>query len=199
MVLAPRRAHRAFWLACTAFTGGLMFATDGFAEAAAPAQRTQEGSTLAEIVVTAQRREQNVQDVPIAVTALTQAAIATNRVVTVNDLNLLAPGFNVVPAAGGTQIPSFTMRGITSYGVVPGSDKAISMYVDGVYIASARGSIFDLPDISQIEVLRGPGPVPQPHELGPPGVGSVQRLRQLCPQRATRRRQERGGRYDLEL
>jgi iron complex outermembrane receptor protein len=156
MVLAPRRAHRAFWLACTAFTGGLMFATDGFAEAAAPAQRTQEGSTLAEIVVTAQRREQNVQDVPIAVTALTQAAIATNRVVTVNDLNLLAPGFNVVPAAGGTQIPSFTMRGITSYGVVPGSDKAISMYVDGVYIASARGSIFDLPDISQIEVLRGP-------------------------------------------
>lgn len=146
-------APRAALLNCTAFTSALLFATAGFAQTAPKAEQ---GSTLGEIVVTAQRREQNVQDVPVAVTALTQAAIAANRVVTVNDLSLLAPGFNVVPAAGGTQIPTFTMRGITSYGVVPGSDKAISMYVDGVYISSARGSIFDLPDISQIEVLRGP-------------------------------------------
>jgi iron complex outermembrane receptor protein len=124
------------------------------APAAAPASSSVD--TVQEIVVTAQRREQNVQDVPVAVTALTQQTIAANRVTTVNDLNLLAPGFNVVPTVGGTQIPSFSMRGITSYGVVPGSDKAISMYVDGVYIASGRGSIFDLPDVSQIEVLRGP-------------------------------------------
>jgi iron complex outermembrane receptor protein len=140
-------------LACSALsTVGLAIGS------AASAQTAPSGSveTVQEIVVTAQRREQNVQDVPIAVTALTQETIRANRVVTVNDLNLLAPGFNVVPSAGGTQIPSFTMRGITSYGVVPGSDKAISMYVDGVYISSARGSIFDLPDISQIEVLRGP-------------------------------------------
>jgi iron complex outermembrane receptor protein len=109
-----------------------------------------------EIVVTAQRREQNVQDIPVAVTALTQEAIAINRVVTVNDLNLLAPGFTVEPAAGGSQLPAFSMRGITSYGVVPGSDKAISMYIDGVYLSSTRGSIFNLPDVSQIEVLRGP-------------------------------------------
>ena len=147
---------RVAWLGCTAFTSVALFATTGFAQSAAAPPKSEPGSTLSEIVVTAQRREQNVQDVPIAVTALTQAAMAANRVVTVNDLNLLAPGFNVVPAAGGTQIPTFTMRGITSYGVVPGSDKAISMYVDGVYISSARGSIFDLPDISQIEVLRGP-------------------------------------------
>jgi iron complex outermembrane receptor protein len=146
-------ASRAVLLGGTAFTSVLLFATAGIAQAPA---RSADPGVLSEIVVTAQRREQNVQDVPIAVTALTQEAIAANRVVTVNDLNLLAPGFNVVPSAGGTQIPSFTMRGRTSYGVVPGSDKAISLYVDGVYISSARGSIFDLPDISQIEVLRGP-------------------------------------------
>jgi iron complex outermembrane receptor protein len=123
---------------------------------AAPAFAAGTGDTIEEIVVTAQRRAQNVQDVPIAVTALTAESIVANRVANVNDLNLLAPGMAVVPSAGGTQIPSFTVRGTTSYGVVPGSDKAVSVYLDGVYISSARGSIFTLPDISQMEVLRGP-------------------------------------------
>jgi iron complex outermembrane receptor protein len=156
MSLTPSR--RALLSGCTALASTIGLAAGAYCTPAlaADAPKSDQSIALSEIVVTAQRREQNVQDVPIAVTALTQEAITNNRVVTVNDLNLLAPGFNVVPSAGGTQIPSFSMRGITSYGVVPGSDKAISMYVDGVYISSARGSIFDLPDISQIEVLRGP-------------------------------------------
>jgi iron complex outermembrane receptor protein len=48
------------------------------------------------------------------------------------------------------------MRGQVSVGVVPGSDKQVSIYLDGVYLASPRGSIFDLPDVARIEVLRGP-------------------------------------------
>jgi iron complex outermembrane receptor protein len=144
---------RGLLLGCSALISMTGLATSA-AAAAAPATSSVE--TVQEIVVTAQRREQNIQSVPVAVTALTAETIRANRVTTVNDLNLLAPGFNVVPTVGGAQIPSFSMRGITSYGVVPGSDKAISMYVDGVYISSGRGSIFDLPDISQIEVLRGP-------------------------------------------
>jgi iron complex outermembrane receptor protein len=48
------------------------------------------------------------------------------------------------------------MRGVVSYGVVPGSDKSISLYIDGVYIGSATGSAFELPDIDRIEVLKGP-------------------------------------------
>ncbi len=111
---------------------------------------------LEEVVVTAQRRAQDAQDVPIAITALTQEAIETNRVFTVADLNALAPNVGVRAAAGGTNIPSFTIRGITSYGVVPGSDKQTSIYLDGVYISSSRGGIFQLPDIEQLEVLRGP-------------------------------------------
>jgi iron complex outermembrane receptor protein len=145
--------NRAWGLLCAASALTLSFATDASAQTA-PAAKSSE--TIQEVVVTAQRRSQNVQDVPIAVTALTQATLKANRVTSVSDLNLLAPGVAVVPSAGGTQIPSFTMRGTTSYGVVPGSDKAISIYLDGVYISSARGSIFNLPDISQLEVLRGP-------------------------------------------
>ena len=48
------------------------------------------------------------------------------------------------------------MRGQDSFGVVAGSDKQVSIYLDGVYISSPRGSIFDLPDIQRLEVLRGP-------------------------------------------
>ncbi len=123
----------------------------------APGAHAQSRATaLEEVIVTAQKREQSLQDVPVAVTALTKDAIEVNSVVDVNDLAGLAPNLSVRPAAGGTNIPAFNMRGITSYGVVPGSDKQISIYLDGVYIGSPKGSIFQLPDIDRLEVLRGP-------------------------------------------
>ena len=116
----------------------------------------EEAGGLEEIVVTAQKREQSMQDVPVAVTAISQASLETNRIISVADLNGIAPNVSVRPAAGGTQIASFTVRGVNSYGVVPGSDKQVSINLDGVYISSARGSIFDIADIPRIEVLRGP-------------------------------------------
>lgn len=115
-----------------------------------------ESSGLQEIIVTAQKREQSVQDVPIAVTALTEDALVANRVTNVTDLSGLAPGVTVRTSSGGSKLPSFTVRGAVSYGVVPGSDKQVSIYLDGVYISSPRGSIFELPDVQRIEMLRGP-------------------------------------------
>ncbi|MBV1689460.1 TonB-dependent receptor [Novosphingobium sp. G106] len=111
---------------------------------------------LQEIVVTAQKREQSMQDVPIAITAFTQQTLEANRIYNVNDLSGLAPGLTVRPSAGGIQLPAFTMRGQVSFGVVAGSDKQISIYLDNVYLSSPRGTIFDLPDVARIEVLRGP-------------------------------------------
>jgi len=111
---------------------------------------------LEEIVVTAQKREQSMQDVPIAVTALTEDTLNANRIFTVNDLSAFAPGLTVKPSAGGISTPSFTIRGQNSFGVVAGSDKQVSIYIDGVYVSSPRGSIFQLPDIERLEVLRGP-------------------------------------------
>ncbi|MCP5403440.1 MAG: TonB-dependent receptor [Novosphingobium sp.] len=120
------------------------------------AQASAEAGGLEEIIVTAQKREQSVQDVPIAVTAVTQETLEVNRITTVNDLGSVAPGVTVRPSAGGIQVPSFTIRGQNSFGVVAGSDKQVSIYLDGVYISSPKGSIFDLPDIARLEVLRGP-------------------------------------------
>ena len=136
----------------TALAGTTVVSGQALAQVSAEAENV----GLEDIVVTAQKREQSLQDVPIAVTAITQASIESNRIVTVADLSGIAPNVTVRPAAGGTGIASFTVRGVNSYGVAPGSDKQVSLNLDGVYISSARGSIFDIVDIQRIEVLRGP-------------------------------------------
>ena len=118
-------------LATTALA--LILPTAAFAQAADES----DGSGLEDIIVTAQKREQSMQDVPIAVSALGGEALQANRVVTVSDLGGLAPGVTVRTAAGGSQLPSFSVRGAVSYGVVPGSDRQVSMYIDGVYIGIA--------------------------------------------------------------
>jgi len=115
-----------------------------------------DSSGLGVIVVTAQKRAQSVQDVPIAVTAIGGETLQANRILNVTDLTGLAPGVTVRITAGGSKIPSFTIRGAVSYGVVPGSDKQVSMYLDGVYLSSPRGATFELPDVERIEMLRGP-------------------------------------------
>ncbi len=137
---------------CTALASTALFAGPALAQSAD--QKANSG--LEEIIVTAQKREQSVQDVPIAVTAVTAESLKANRIFTVNDLGSIAPGLTVRPSAGGVGVPSFTIRGQNSFGVVAGSDKQVSIYLDGVYISSPRGSIFDLPDVSRLEVLRGP-------------------------------------------
>ena len=118
--------------------------------------QSRERTGIEEIVVTAQRREQSIQDVPIAVSAVTAEAIEVNRVTSVMDLAQLAPNLSLRETAGGIGVPNFSMRGAVSYGSVPGSDKPISLYMDGVYIGNTFGSSFELPDIERIEVLRGP-------------------------------------------
>ena len=148
---------RALLLAGTALSAAAFAPAEAYAQPVPePAEASSNTSSLEEIVVTAQKREQSLQDVPIAVTAISSNQLVANRITNVQDLSGLAPNTIVRPAAGGTGIATFTMRGVTSYGVVPGSDKEVSIYLDGVYISSTRASIFDVPDIARIEVLRGP-------------------------------------------
>ncbi len=122
------------------------------------AQSQPQGQSMAleEIIVTAQKREQSIQDVPIAVTALGRDTLEVNRVFSVEDLNGLAPNALVRPTSGASNIPEFTIRGRSSTGLVAGADKQVAIYLDNVYIGSARGTMFQLPDIARIEVLRGP-------------------------------------------
>jgi iron complex outermembrane receptor protein len=134
----------------------LAAAAGGASEALAQAAPNQGPTTLQEIIVTAQKREQNLQSVPISVTAVTAKTLEANRITNVMNLNAVAPNLTVRPSVGGVGIPTFSLRGVVSYGSVPGSDKSISLYIDGVYIGAATGSAFELPDVDRIEVLKGP-------------------------------------------
>jgi iron complex outermembrane receptor protein len=112
-------------------------------------------STVEEIIVTAQKREQNLQAVPVSITALSEKTLEMVRFANVKDLNAVAPGLTVRESAGGSQIPVFTLRGVygsTTYA----SDAGVALYIDGVYINGTAGAQFDVADIERIEVLRGP-------------------------------------------
>ena len=137
-------------LSCTAI------AAISFGASTAYAQDSDAEGGVDEIIVTAQKREQSIQDVPIAVTALGQDAIQANRVEKVTDLTGLAPGLIARQNPGASGSPSFAMRGVSASASVPSQDRQISMYIDGVYLGGNRASIFDLPDLERIEVLRGP-------------------------------------------
>jgi iron complex outermembrane receptor protein len=95
----------------------------------------QAGNTgaLEEIVVTAQKREQRLQAVPISITALSAEALKADRIETVGDLNAVAPNLTVRPGAGGNQSPNYTLRGILGASSAAGQDKGVSPYLDGVY------------------------------------------------------------------
>src|SRR5579862_5138261 len=106
---------RALLFGCTAFITLAGVPAGALAQEAAQQRTTadQEG-TLSEIVVTAQKREQDLQDVPISLTAVTQQSLEANRITSVIDLSSVVPNLAARPSAGGSQLPAFTMRGITS-------------------------------------------------------------------------------------
>jgi iron complex outermembrane receptor protein len=126
--------------------------------AAATAESPDEasGTGIGEIIVTAQRREENLQSVPIAVTALTAESLRANRVQTIQDLSGLAPGLTIVTNSGGQNSATVSLRGVTSTAFFPGQSSGVSTYIDGVYLGSINATVTDLADIERIEVLRGP-------------------------------------------
>jgi iron complex outermembrane receptor protein len=141
-------------LATTVLTAALGISSQ--ASAAAAAAASEGAGVLTEVVVTAQKREQSLQDVPIAVTAISQETLRANRIVSIADLSSAAPGLVVRLSLGGISVPVVNIRGQLSSNSVTGADKQVSFYIDGVYISAPRGAIFELPDIERLEVLRGP-------------------------------------------
>jgi iron complex outermembrane receptor protein len=106
-----------------------------------------------EILVTAQRRSERAIEVPMSVTSLSGVALEAANIVDTGDLPRVAPGLNFVNSGGYTAI---TLRGIGSFQRSPGAANNVAIYFDGAYFPSKVAGIFDLPDISNIEVLRGP-------------------------------------------
>src|SRR5574337_1893937 len=112
--------------------------------------------TLKEVIVTAQRRAQDIQKVPIAVTALDEAQLNARGIQNVSDLGAVAPNVIVQTSPGNRTQTVVAIRGAVNINPAPYWDQPVAMYVDGVYIGKTQGDVFDLVNLERIEVLRGP-------------------------------------------
>ncbi len=121
--------------------------------ASTPADRS---GGIDEIIVTAQKREQNLQDVPIAISALSPAYLEKREITSITNLSGLAPNLKVDTAGGNRTTPIISIRGGVQGNPQIYFEPSVGVYIDGVYIAKAQGSLFDVADIERIEVLRGP-------------------------------------------
>ncbi|WP_313806531.1 TonB-dependent receptor [Sphingobium sp.] len=122
-------------------------------EASPTASETSGG--LGDIVVTAQRRKEKSQNVPIALTAFASKDIEQRRIGNIADLNNLAPSLRITNADAAAN-PKIFIRGVGLSDFNATSSSGVGMYVDGVYIGSLLAQMSGFYDLQQIEVLRGP-------------------------------------------
>jgi iron complex outermembrane receptor protein len=112
-----------------------------------------EAPAVQEIIVTAQRRSERLQDVPLSVEVATARSLELRGVTTTVGLTETVPGL-VFGLKGGFTQP--VIRGISTQGTGPGLDQAVPIYIDGVYQSNTTGGLLELADVSRIEVLKGP-------------------------------------------
>jgi iron complex outermembrane recepter protein len=111
---------------------------------------------LEEVVVTAQKREENLQNTPIAITAITESTIDDLDIANVVDLAGLAPNVHIINTPSNNTSATIAMRGGTTINPAITWEPTVGMYLDGVYLGKGQGSIFDVVDLERVEILRGP-------------------------------------------
>ena len=114
---------------------------------------------LEEIIVTAQRREQDLQDTPLSIVALNSEALAQRGMTNLRNVTNYMPNVEVTvtnrPTAGGSAYAAW-IRGVGTGDYAYPTDPGVGLYVDGVYLARTLGGLMSISDIERIEVLRGP-------------------------------------------
>jgi iron complex outermembrane receptor protein len=131
-------------IACTSFSHEVRAQQSDAAQGAGQVQ---------EVVVTAQKRNEKLEDVPISVSAHSARQIISMGVKSTSDLAVITPGLTYTVATG---YSAPYLRGIGSNNVGPGTESPIATYVDGVYIATPTAAVFALNGISEVDVLKGP-------------------------------------------
>ncbi|WP_082602095.1 TonB-dependent receptor [Phenylobacterium sp. Root700] len=139
-------AHAFSGASVLALTTALL-ATPAHAQNALPAQ-------VEEIVVTAERRSERLQDVPVTMQAFDQKTIQAAGLSQVDQLARLTPGLNV--GAFAPSKPQIYMRGIGTRQIDIGSDPSVGVFLDDIYVGRSSGSVSNIADIERIEVLKGP-------------------------------------------
>ncbi|HEV7227105.1 TonB-dependent receptor [Brevundimonas sp.] len=126
-----------------------------FGAAGVAAAQEQEVTRVDDIIVTAQKREQSLQDVPIVVTTLSQEMLEDAGVRDIKDLQILTPGMTVTSTASEASTTA-RIRGVGTVGDNPGLESSVGVVIDGVYRSRNSVGFGDLGELQRIEVLKGP-------------------------------------------
>ena len=126
--------------------------------AALSAQVAAQSAVLEEIVVTAQKRAENLQEVPVSVTAFSAANLESRSMFNLGNLSSFTPNVDINHGKGdgGSTNAAVFIRGVGQNDFIFPTDPGVGIYLDGVYIARSIGGMLDLADVERIEVLRGP-------------------------------------------
>ena len=124
---------------------------------AAPAQAPgPQGNVLGEVVVTARKRAENLQSVPIAATVLSGNELAKQNVVTIDQIATTVPGLHIDVAPSQGTAPLIAIRGQVQNDTLATLDPSVGVYVDGIYWSRAVGADAALADVNNLDVLKGP-------------------------------------------
>jgi iron complex outermembrane receptor protein len=128
----------------------MVLAQQSLAQTPAPAADAQV------VEVTAQKRKERIQDVPLAITAISGAALEERGIESASDLTGAIPNLHMTQAPVSGLIAAVGMRGMAAGQPSIWSDPAVGIYVDGVFVGKNQGALFDIVDIARLEALRGP-------------------------------------------
>ena len=147
------------FVSCPGLRRGVALAVGGALLVSAAVAVGATGEVLEEIVVTAQKREQNIQQVPIAISVFTADALQSKGLTDLHSLSTLTPNVNLdggSPFSGDSSVLSASIRGIGQDDFAFNLDPGVGVYVDGVYLARTIGANQNLLDVDRIEILKGP-------------------------------------------
>ncbi|WP_313170391.1 TonB-dependent receptor [Stenotrophomonas sp.] len=136
--------------------GGILLAPAAFVQAQEQQAAGSQATTLDSIKVTARKREETLQDVPVAVTAFTPETLDKLNIKDLSDLGAQVPNLTIYAARGSTSTATVYIRGVGQADPLWGVDPGVGIYLDDVYIARPQGALLDVFDVERIEVLRGP-------------------------------------------
>lgn len=111
------------------------------------------------IVVTARRREESAQQVPVSMTALSGAQLEARQLDAMDQLGAAVPNLQfdkAAPSSGSSSVSQIFIRGIGQADFTPVTDPGVALYVDGIYYGRSPGNVLDIIDVERVEVLRGP-------------------------------------------
>jgi len=151
-----KRKHLSHAIGCVLMSAMIMPAVALAQDAAPESEQDEAIATLNSVTVTARRKVETIQEVPVAVSAFGEEQLDNMQASDISGLQGAVPNMNIVQGRGSANSVNVFIRGIGQPDALQSFDPGVGMYVDDVYYSRINGALFSLFDVAQVEVLRGP-------------------------------------------